>query len=61
MNIHKTRIGLRAPLNCEVYSSFEREFSHHKIVLAKIQLSLRRNKKQAKFYDMTVLYLPMVI
>ena len=30
--------------NCEVYSSFERESSDHRIVTAKIHLSLRRNK-----------------
>ena len=33
-------------LNCEVYSSFEGVSSHHRIVTAKICLSLPRNKKQ---------------
>ena len=30
-------------LNCEAYSSFEGVYSDHRIVTAKIQLSLRRN------------------
>ena len=30
-------------LNCEAYSSFEGVFSDHRIIMAKIQLSLRRN------------------
>ena len=33
-------------LNCEAYSYFEGVFSDHKIVKAKIRLSLRRNEKK---------------
>ena len=34
-------------MNCEAYSSFEGVSSDHKIVTAKLRLSLRRNKVQA--------------
>ena len=37
---------ITSPLNCETYTSFEGTSSDHRIVWAKIRLSLRRNTKQ---------------
>ena len=45
-------------MNCEAYSSFEGVSSDHRIVTAKIQLSLRRNTKRTattKHYDWALL------
>ena len=38
---------INSVLNCKAYFSFERVSSDHRIVLAKIRLSVRRNKKQS--------------
>ena len=48
-----------SPLNCEAYSSFEGVFSDHRIVTAKIRLSLRRNAARTTttvHYDWSLLY-----
>ena len=37
---------INSAMNCEAYSSFEGISSEHRIVTAKLRLSLRRNKKQ---------------
>jgi len=37
---------INSAMNCEAYSSFEGVSSDHRIVTAKLRLSLRRNKKQ---------------
>ena len=45
-------------MNCEAYSSFEGVSSDHRIVMAKIQISLRKNAKRTattKHYDWTLL------
>ena len=45
-------------MNCEAYSSFETVSTDHRIVTAKIRLSLRKNAKRtanAKHYDWAVL------
>ena len=45
-------------MNCEAYSSFEGVSSDHRIVTAKIRLSLRKNAKQTattKHYDWALL------
>ena len=44
-------------MNCEAYSSFEGVSTDHRIVTAKIQLSLRKNAKRTettKHYDWTL-------
>ena len=46
-------------LNCEAYSSFESVSTDHRIVTAKIRLSLRKNDKRTattKHYDWALLY-----
>ena len=43
---------INSALNCDVYS-FKRVSSDHRIVTAKIHLSLRRNKKQSKSHVTT--------
>ena len=45
-------------MNCEAYSSFEGVSSDHRIVMAKIRLSLRKNATRTtttKHYDWTLL------
>ena len=45
-------------LNCEAYSSFEGASSDHRIVTAKIRLTLRKNATQTattKYYDLALL------
>ena len=45
-------------MNCEAYSSFEGVSTDHRIVTAKIRLSLRKNAKRiatTKHYDWTLL------
>ena len=45
-------------MNCEAYSSFEGVSSDHRLVMAKIQLSQRKNATQTattKYYDWALL------
>ena len=45
-------------MNCEAYSSFEGVSSNHRIVMAKLQLSLRKNTTRTvttKHYDWALL------
>ena len=58
MHIYKTYIYINSAINCEAYSSFEGVSSDHRIVTAKIRLSLRKNVTRtatAKHYNWALL------